>query len=777
MKIKIIAIICTLLAVAAFSQSEGGCSISGYITAASSGEAIAGANLKIEGEPFGAAANIHGFYNIPRLPKGLFTLNVSALGYETITRQITCTGEPQRLDFELVEQAIMGEEVVIEAQRVGGMLDPYVGHTIIEQKMILGSPGLAEPDLFRSIQFLPGVLSLSDYSSGLYIWGSSPSGNMVLLDNIEVYNPSHLFGFMSTFIVDAVREVNLVKGGYPAKWGGRLGSVLEVTNKDGNRKEFEGMAELSFLSGQALVEGPVGNGSFMIAGRRTWIDYATKAMENGGIIPEGEDLPYHFYDFQSRINQDFSPRDKLTLSFYSGDDIFQFEDDPGDTVWEDEDNAFDYRWGNVTSSLQWKHIYSDRLFGHTVLAASRFRAKFFTGDGYYDRDNIIGDLTLKSDMSYFYSDKHTISYGGILKWREIRNHDEILIEENRYDPETDTWVDTTAVWDNTTNASLIAIYGQEEFNPNIFWNLQLGLRAEFAVNGNYFRVGPRFSAQRRIDDLTTLRFATGQYYQYIHLYSPGEEMGFEMLDFWIPVDDNIKPASAQHLVIGIDTDHLPVHLAANAYLKHMDHIIAGREAFIMVLDDNLHSQFYEGKGWAAGLDMLVEGEWNRIGGWAGYSLGFVEHQMGDTADGLNNGEYYPPKYDRLHSFKFSLGYRLSNRLNLMAAYNFGTGQPYTEPEDWELEYWYAGSDSFFYPAEGGAYHNARLPYYSRFDLGLRWKMVDKDWKMFMFFQVLNLFGRENYLYRDPYEKVNDEIYYDEVTMIPRIPYFGFRAEF
>lgn len=768
--IGVLILLFAIITVSALAQTEDNCVISGYITDAADGEAIAGANLKIENEPYGAAANLHGFYSIPRVPKGIFTLSISAIGYETVRREIVCNGEPIRLDVELREAAIVGEEVVIEAQRVGGMDDPYVGHSIIEQDMILRSPGFLEADLFRTIQNMPGVLSISDYSSGLYIWGSTPSGNLVQLDNIVVYNPTHLFGFTSSFISDAIREVNLIKGGYPARWGGRMGGLLDITNKDGNRKHFDNMAELSVLSGQLLLEGPVGKGSFMAAGRRTWLDLATEAMVSGNMLEE--ELPYHFYDFQSRINQDFSPKDKLTLSFYSGDDILSFEDDEND----DNSDDFDYRWGNITTSLQWKHIFQDQLFGHMVLAGSRFRAHFNSGDGYYDRLNTVGDVTAKGDMTYFHSDEHTISFGGMLKWREVRNKDEVLAEE--WDWEVDSFVETTVSWDKITNASLISLYGEEEYKPNELWKFQLGLRTEFAFNGNYFRIGPRLSAQRRIDDKSVLRMATGQYYQYIHLYNPAEEQGMAFLDFWIPIDENLKPGSAQHFVLGFDTDHLPVHVAANTYVKHMDHLLAGREEFILHLEDNIHTQFYEGSGWATGFDVTLEGDWGRFGGWAGYGLGWVQYTMGDSTDGLNNGEPYPPSFDRRHNFNFSIGYNASPRLDLTAVYKFGTGQPYTEVDHWELEYWHEGGDSVFYPVFGDNYHDARMSYYNRFDIGMRWKMIDRQsWDMYMFAQVLNLFNHPNYLAYHPEKKVGDEVEYDYLRMFPRLPYIGFRAEF
>ncbi|RKZ29383.1 hypothetical protein DRQ36_08835, partial [bacterium] len=659
------------LAISVFAVEGGSCVVSGFVTDSASGEAIAGANLKIEGEPYGAACNIHGFYTIPAIPKGgPFTLVVSAIGYKSIKKQIVCSEEPIRLDFELAEEAIVAEEVVIEAKRVGGMEDPYVGHTIVESRLVKYSPGLAEPDLFRSLQLLPGVLAISDFTSGLYIWGLSPGENLILLDNIRVYNPTHLMGFFSTFIVEAVREANLVKGGYPAKWGGSLGSVLEVTNKDGNRKNFEGMAQLSLLSGKFLVEGPVANGSYMVGGRRTWIDLATKMLKNQDTMEE--DIPYYFYDIQGRVNQDFTDRDIATFSFYAGDDIFAIEEDeenppedPGDTLHpEENDDDFEYRWGNVTLSAQWTHIFNERLFGHMVLAGSRFRAKLEGDNNDFNLNNSVGDVSLKGDMSYFYSNEHTLSFGGMLKWRECH----FKIDEAGYEEEPGSGEESTFSYDKYTGASIIALYGEEEYKPNIFWRVQAGLRTEYATNGGYFRVGPRLSAQRRIDDLTTLRFATGAYYQYIHLHNPLEDQGFAVLDVWVPVDDDLKAAVASHFVLGMDTDHLPAHLSTNIYYKRMFHLIEARERFVFLVEDDIHSVFYEGDGWAAGFDLSLEGKLGPFAGWVGYGLGWTMRHMGDANDGLNNGEPYYPKYDRRHSLKLSLGYKPHPRLNLTAAF-------------------------------------------------------------------------------------------------------------
>ena len=769
MRFKTLLIAILFLSAALFGQK---CIVSGFVTDASTGEAIAGANAYIEGEPFGAAANLYGYYTIAGLPNGgPWTLVVSAIGYSTAKRQIVCKGSPLRLDFELEPEIIKGKEIVIQAKRVGGMMDPYVGHSIVESELIRHAPGLAEPDLFRTLQMLPGVQSISDFSSGLYIWGGTPGDNLVLLDNIEVYNPTHLMGFFSTFIVDAVREANLIKGGYPAKWGGRLGSLLEVTNKDGNRKSFDGIAELSLLSGKAMVEGPVGKGSYLVAGRRTWIDMATKLLERNNLMDEN--LPYYFYDFQGRINQDLTDRDKLTFSFYAGDDIFAFEEDngetsPDDTIYadDDQDDSFEYRWGNITLSTQWTHVFNERLFGHLVLAGSRFRTKLDSGGDDMKIEDRIGDITLKGDMTYSLNDANALDFGGMLKWREINNYFKIT----DYDYETDEEQVFTS--DDYTGASLIAAYCEDEYQPNLLWKVQGGLRLEFATNGDYFRVGPRLSVQRRLDDLTTLRAAYGHYYQYIHLVNPLEEVGIAVFDSWIPCGDDLKPAMADHFVLGMDTDRLPMHLSANAYYKIMSNLIEPREEIIFGGVDDIRARFNIGTGWAAGFDLSMEGKVGRFAGWAGYGLGWVKRKMAD----VNNGEPYPPKYDRRHTLKLSLAYEPLERLTLSVAFNYGTGQPVTTPIGFEEEDY--GSYRYFWPIwEDGAYHNGRLPDYHRLDFALNWVAHEGNWRFIPYLQILNVYNRENVLMRSWNEPMFGNTEPDDDHMLPFLPTFGVRAEF
>jgi len=750
-----------LLGIAVLALADcPGCIISGFVTDSTNGEAIAGANLHIEAEPYGAAANIHGYYTIPKIDRGgPYTLVISAIGYRTVKRQIVCScNEHHRLDFELVPEAIKQEEVIIEADRVGGMQDPLAGHSIIKSDMVVKFPGLVEPDLFRSLQLMPGIQSISDFSSGLYIWGGAPGDNLILLDNIEVYNPTHLMGIFSTFIVDAVREVNLVKGGYPAKWGGRVGSVLDITNKDGNRKDVHGIAELSLLSGKALVEGPMNKGSWMIAGRRTWIDLATKAMANSGILQEGEDLPYYLYDIQGKINRDISDKDKISFSFYGGDDVLAFD--------EEEDEDFEYRWGNLTACARWTRIFSDKLFGHMIIAGSRFRTRL-KDETDWDKMNLkdeIGDISLKGDFSYFYSDKHTFNMGGVIKWREFHNSFD-------YYEQDDFGGDEEYHQDDYTGASLVALYFEEDYNPNFNWNIQAGIRAEYATNGGYFRVSPRLSFQRRLNESLTLRGAYGRYYQYIHLVNPLQESGIAVFDSWLPVDENLEPAMADHFVLGMETDYLPVDITTNLFFKKMDNVLEPRNDFAIHMDDGTRVRAYVGEGWASGGEITFEGRIGKFSGWTGYCLSWTKRKM----EGFNDDKYYSPKYDRRHSAKIAFNYDVSPRLILTAAFNYGTGQPITEPVDFEEET-PGGSDIYYWPIYGD-FHNGRMPDYARMDFGLEWVARKKKWELKPYFQIINILNRENVFMLEWDEPSINTTEPDEETMIPLIPTFGIRAEF
>src|SRR5688572_17750133 len=357
-----IAAMLSLLAV----EDAWAASLSGFVRDADSGEPVAYANVFVQGEPASKVAlcNAEGYYSLPNIPAGAFRVSAQAVGYRASSDSVSVPeGADVRHDVRLEPAPvdIKEIEVVGDPGRKEEALQP--GFVALEARKLQRLPAVGEPDLVRSLQLLPGVQAASDVSSGLYIRGGGPDQTLILLDQIPLYNPTHAFGFFSTFNPDAIKDVNLYKGAYPAQYGGRLGSVLEVTNREGNKNEFHGRGGVSLLAARLTLEGPVGRGSWIVSGRRTYLDPILSLLRTDtNEIPE-----YYFYDLNARVTQEIGPSDRLTFSGYFGrDDLF---------LDLDEGSFIGLRWGNAAATAKWTHVFSPTVFGNFLLAGTHYDSK------------------------------------------------------------------------------------------------------------------------------------------------------------------------------------------------------------------------------------------------------------------------------------------------------------------------------------------------------------------------------------------------------------------
>ena len=322
----------------------------GFISDSSSGEALIGANVILQETGQGMATDINGYYIIQDIVPGNYILMVSYVGFSLSKKTLNISeGESIKLNISLAEEVVELSQIEVSAEQLQRKVNIQPSKINLSPRMMKAAPALAEPDLFRTIQALPGVLTTSEFSTGLVIRGGNTDQNLILLDGVTVYNPSHLGGIFSNFIVDGVKEAELIKGAYNAEYGGRLSAVLNIISREGNQKKFEGKANLSLLSAQATIEGPFYKGAWVFSGRRTYFD---KIFQNVPTIP-----PYYFYDIQSHIYSDLSPRDRLSLSFYNGVDDLLF-----DTF------GLAGRWGNRTVSGQYRRVFSEKLIGNFLFA-------------------------------------------------------------------------------------------------------------------------------------------------------------------------------------------------------------------------------------------------------------------------------------------------------------------------------------------------------------------------------------------------------------------------
>ena len=360
----------------------------GFITDSTSGEALIGANVFIRESGQGMATDNNGYYVLSNISIAEPKLIVSYVGYEKYELKLDFSKNgSQNINVSLKPESIELMQVDVTAEEIERLNKIEPSRVNLSPRILKSQPSLAEPDIFRTIQSLPGVLTTSEFSTGLVIRGGNTDQNLILLDGITVYNPSHLGGLFSNFIVDAVKDAELIKGGYNAEYGGRLSAVLDIRSREGNRNKIEGSSSISLLTAQSTIEGPIPGGAFLVAGRRTYFD---KVLP---YVTDNFDLPYYFYDLQGHVFTDLNEKDRISLSFYKGVDDLQFND-----------LDLDSDWGNQTISLAYRRVFNEKIIGNFLAANSQFYTRFgLGGEAGINEYNPLSDQTISGDLAYFHS--------------------------------------------------------------------------------------------------------------------------------------------------------------------------------------------------------------------------------------------------------------------------------------------------------------------------------------------------------------------------------------
>ncbi len=674
--------------------------VSGTVRDAASGETLIQASVRVEGTALGAATNAQGFYALAGLPPGPATLVVSHIGYEPARRTVElAAGRAVRVDFELAPATVEGGEVVVEAEKP---LDEEraVGLQEVPIQLIQQIPSAIENDLFRSLQLLPGVKAASDFSSRLYIRGGSPDQTLILLDQTTVYNPTHFFGFFSTFNTDAIKDVRVFKGGYPAEYGGRLGSVIDVYNRDGNRNRLDGKLSLGLLASRVNVEGPIGaagrRGSWFVAARRSTLEPLLAALrEREENIPDG----FYFYDVNAKVGLDLSPNDRLSLAAYAGlDDVaFPFA----------ENARFDLRYGNQTGSLRYTRIFSDRVFTTLRATASRY-VNFPEADiagTTFRRDNRINDYSLKGDVEWLPARDVALKtgfWGGRLRLSL-----------------TDAF-DGVETFRSLLESDYASGYAEAEWKPGR-WLFKGGLRTQYFSGGDFLRFEPRLSIERYLTADVLAQAAYGRYYQFLALISNEAFAGF---DVWVTTDDGVPPSYGDQFVLGLKTRPLSwLNVDVEGYYRTLRDLFEIDPEIQDAAGVDYPDLFRRGDGYAAGLEVLVEKRRGRLTGFVGYTLGTTQRRF-RRADGrpvnpdpqTREPQFFSPKWDRRHDVSVVANYDLGRGWGVTAAAVYATGQAYTPVTGTGAVKTLVGVPSTFLQTPG--VNRARLPEYHRVDLGV-----------------------------------------------------------
>lgn len=730
-------------------------SVSGYISEKATGETLISANIALIDINKGASTNTLGYYTITNITPGTYTIVASYIGFIQFRKEITLApSETLRLDVELVAESFSLEEVVVESESEKEELK-NIGSAQVKTELIKSLPAVIEADVFRSIQLLPGVKAASDFSSGLYIRGGSPDQTLILLDRTTVYNPSHFFGFFSTFNPDAIKDVRLFKGGYPAEFGGRLGSVLTIYNKDGNRNEMSGSVTAGLLASRALIEGPIKNGSYMFAIRRSTLEPILNVLSQSV-----DNIPtkFYFFDINAKLNYDAGRNDKLSLALYTGEDnvVFPFG----------EGAVFGLNYGNQTLSGNWTHIFNEKLFSNFVFTGSRYFnfPEFELGGTPFERENNIYDFSMKSDLEYLPNEKHLLSTG---VWTGVLT----LNLRNRFDNR-----ETSSQRIHSRYAS---VYLQDTWRPTQKWEVIGGVRGNYFSDGQYVRLEPRLSVEHKFSPRFRLQTAYGRYTQFLTLISNEAFSGF---DTWLTADDGVNPSYGDQFVIGAKT--LPFEnlgFDVEVYYRTMNDLFE-LDPFTPDVAGVLYKDLFRiGEGSAYGAEFFIERQQGRFNGFIGYTLGYTWRKFPGYNVEVRNGaaaaRFYPPKYDRRNDINVVGSYRFSKRWKTTASYNYATGQAYTQVLGRYALQRYPFGNTLVQAFTVGKVNASRLPSYQRFDIsfsrfGTFFGIGEAEWQ----FQIINLTSRRNiWFYNFNFDE--NPVVRDEVPLLPILPAVSYTVKF
>ncbi|MBD3635748.1 MAG: TonB-dependent receptor [Crocinitomicaceae bacterium] len=715
--------------------------VSGHIKNKSSGEELIGATVKtqVNGEFVGAVANNYGFYSLT-LPKGVYTLTYSFVGFSPFTKEIELNGS-QKIDIELEESNTLKEVTVTSEAGNNNITDTEMSVQKLSISEIRKMPALmGEVDIIKAIQLLPGVSTVGEGGSGFYVRGGSVDQNLILLDEANVYNASHLMGFFSVFNPDVVKEVELYKGGIPAQYGGRLSSVLDIRMRDGNMKQFEMVGGIGTISSRLSLGGPIvkDKGSVIVSGRRTYADIFLPLSKNEDI----QNSKLHFYDLNLKANYKLNDNNRIYLSGYLGRDVLGI------------DELFEMNWGNGTVSARWNHVFTDKLFMNITTTFSNY--DYFlgepTGPDAYEWTSNIKDYYFKTDLSYYINPNHTLKFGGMTSFHQIDPGKAKGVGESVLDqflvPNTNALEHAGYISHKIKiGKRFTSIYG---VRASVFQNI--GSTTYYSYDENYavadthnigkgeiyntyWGLEPRVGMTYIINESSSVKASYNRTRQYIHLAS--NSTASSPLDIWFPSSPNVKPQIADQVAIGYFQNFKRDMFQASVelYYKQMKNAIDFEDHAVLLLNPYLEGELRYGRAFAYGSEFLIKKTKGNFSGWISYTLSRTQKKI----DGINNNELYFARYDKTHDVSVVLSYELGKCWTFSTNFTYSTGAAITMPIG-KMEY--MGMTVPIYSVRNGK----RMPDYHRFDLAVAFrprKNADRRWKSEWVVSVYNVYNRAN----------------------------------
>jgi hypothetical protein len=718
--------------------------VSGYVQDASTGEDLYAANVYIKELTKGTTTNIYGFYSITTNP-GTYTLIFSYLGMAEFEKTIVLEKDIS-FNIELKESEVVTAEVTVTGKKEDSNVDDAQTSVIeLEMKTVKELPALlGEADIFRTLQLLPGVASAGEGNSGLYVRGGGPSQNLVLLDNATVYNPGHLLGFFSVFNADAIKSSTLIKGGIPAEYGGRISSVLDITMREGNTKEYEFEGGIGLISSRITAQGPIikDKAAFIVSGRFTYLPFLLNPLLKNRETPIN--IPW-FFDINAKMNFTLGEKDRLFISSYFGRDRFSFSSGGSSGL------TFELPYGNATTSVRWNHQFNGKVFMNNTFVfndyVSRIKAGF--GNNSFELNSGIRDFGLKGAVEFFPKITNKFKAGYEYTFHQFTpNVFEAQLEDVSFSSDIDKKfghefalfvqdeVDVTS-WLKVNIGLRGSMYASVGPNERVYFEgtqpVDTVRKGPFQSYATYFGAEPRFNARFKINDETSVKMGANLNYQYIH--SVSQSTTTLPTDLWVSSTDIVKPEIGAQVSLGVfrNFNNNMYETSIEGYYKKMWNQVEYGNNPVVSANEEIEDQFVFGEGEAYGAEFYVGKKKGDFTGWIGYTLAWTTRSFPD----IDDGKKFFNRYDRRHDLSVVLMYNISERWNLNATFVYGSGQTTTPVVN---RYLIAGD----IVNEYGERNSLRLPAYHRLDIGASYILKDNDRRYSdLNFSVYNLYSRQN----------------------------------
>ncbi len=735
-------ILIMLLGLASMIYAQEKFTINGYVKDAQNGEELIGVTVLVQELRNGVISNPYGFYSITLEP-GEYTISYSFIGYRTLTRKVVLDKDVV-LNIELNEETTLLDEVVVTGESPEkNVVDIQMSVNEIDIRQVKKLPALfGEPDIIKTVQLLPGVISAGEGTSSFFVRGGSADQNLILIDEAPVYDPSHLFGLFSVFNSDIIKDSELYKGGIPSRFGGRLSSILDIRTRDGNNQEFEGDAGIGLLATGIALEGPLkkGSSSYIFSARRSYVDLFARAADNDNLV--------HFYDVNAKVNWRANNKNRFFLALYAGRDNFSFGDD------------FGFDWGNRTATFRWNHLFNDKLFSNTSLIASNFDYGLESRDpsqGFF-WDSSIEEFSFKQDLNYFISPQFELDFGYHVTYRKfapgnIRPTPESIFKgkdlakefaldhaiyvgaQHRIsDKLTMTYGARLSIFQSIGEGKVFLYEDpQDNINPvrtdSLFFD-------SFESIKNYVNIEPRLAMRYILNPTSSVKLSYNRMVQNTHLISSGTVP--VPFNTWAPSSYYLKPQKADQFAIGYfrNFDDNNYEFSVEAYYKTFNNVTDFADNAQIFFNEDIATEYRQGEAEAYGLEFLLKKNKGDLSGFVSYTWSKATR----TVPGVNLSRTFDANHDRRHNFNAIATYDFNDKWTFGATFTYGTGKPTTIPSG--SYQWGDGYIADIITDRNGY----RLPAFHRLDLSATLrprKNQGKKWETSWVFALYNAYSRKN----------------------------------